>query len=417
MGYCSQCGKELKARELCDCQKNENYGDETESVTEKKHKNKKIIILMTAIVIVIIAALTFFIIWSRIENSKEVSRGSTNRENAVLENVAENYDAEDIENLEAAEKDFEDLENMLEGLSYIVDLEFDSSIAGFEGIFSNLVKDRYYFFKSTIEEIYDDSEQKADPQNKLYYEYDGKRTYSYFKLNGEEIDWISKNIYNVEPNHNLNEDNFYYDNGYYYITAGDAACGLEHISSVMNYKYFENGRYYITVEHCIALDEIGEKSINYMEVDLKNIGGKKQWTIYKNSEYQFNCDEDYGEIIDYKELKPIDYAYYKNERNNTKAQSSSRLYTDDEVFEAAKQAIKSKQNSQWAVIESYSFGDLEACTYDESSQIYTLYFKWDRYILSENRDEKYDVTAIYQQENDELKLIKIVPQMYSVSSY
>ena len=54
------------------------------------------------------------------------------------------------------------------------------------------------------------------------------------------------------------------------------------------------------------------------------------------------------------------------------------MVPDEQVFEAAKQAIKSKENSQWAVIESYSFGNLEACTYDESSQIYTLYFKWDR---------------------------------------
>ena len=39
------------------------------------------------------------------------------------------------------------------------------------------------------------------------------------------------------------------------------------------------------------------------------------------------------------------------------------------------------------------------------------------YILSENCDEKYNVTAIYQQESDGLKLIKIVPQVYSRSSY
>lgn len=184
MSYCGQCGKELKDEEICDCQKNENCNNNAKVVIVRKQKNKKRIILITAIVLIIITILIFFVILSGTENNKEILKGSVNIENFVLENA--------FENLEATEKDFEDLENMLEGLSYIVNLEFDSSIVSFENIFSNLMKDSYYFFENTIEEIYDVSEQKADPQNKLYYEYNGKKIYSYFKLNGEEIDWISK---------------------------------------------------------------------------------------------------------------------------------------------------------------------------------------------------------------------------------
>ncbi len=358
-----------------------------------------------------------------IKNNKEVSKGSEE---------TENFEEEVIEYFEAEKSDFKDLENMLKGLNYIADLEFDSSTVNFEDIFLCLISDSYYFFEDTAEEIYDDSDKKADPQKKLY-RYDvneEKDKYSYFKLKGNDIDWISKNIYNIEPNHSIDMDTLYYDNGNFYILASDGyvyyddgytiSCKNEKYTvDIMNYKHYKNGRYYITVEYSYNSDE---RSINYMEAALKNIDGRRQWTIYKNSAYQFNFDEKYGEIVEYKELNPIYYDYYKNkdkdkdkkieENTDTHSQSSSRLYTDEEVFEEVKKVIKSKENSQWGVIESHSFGNLEACTYDKNKQIYTLYFRWDNYVLSGNYSERYKSTAICQQENGNLNIIRIYSQRY-----
>ncbi len=318
MSFCPQCGKELKDKEICDCQINKNYGNRIETDIEKKFDNKKKIIIRLSILIVAVVIIILLFMFLGIKNSKEVLKGSEE---------TENFKEEEAEYFEAEKSDFEHLENMLEGLNYIADLEFDSSTTNFEDIFLYLISDSYYFFENTVEEICDDYDlgKKADPKKNLY-RYDiseEKDKYSYFKLKGNDIDWISKNIYNIEPNHSIDIDTLYYDNGYFYILASDGyvyyndgytiPCKNEKYTvDIMNYKYYENGRYYITIEYSYNSDE---RSINYIEATLKNIDGKRQWTIYKNSACQFNFGEEYGGVVEYKELNPIDYDYYKNKEN------------------------------------------------------------------------------------------------------
>lgn len=217
-----------------------------------------------------------------------------------------NINSDNQDFLVATKEDFVNLKEMLERVSSIKDTEFDCTNSKFENVFYSFITRGYgcygyeYFFGENGEEVnytFNGEVAKPDPKNRLYMEYDNNKDYSYYKLDADNVDWIAKNIFNVEPNRNMdinNTDTYmngYYYNGYYYTGAGDGGY-IGHTAEVLDYKKFDNGKYYVTIQYNMSYDELNE---NYMLVGLKNINGKKYWSVYKNSINPFN----------YNDIKPI----------------------------------------------------------------------------------------------------------------
>lgn len=214
-------------------------------------------------------------------------------------NIKSDNDYNSQELLVATNEDFANLEGMLKSLYSIKDKDFDSSTAKFEYVFYPFITQGYsscgyeYFFGEDGEELnytFNGEAAKPDPKNRLYFGYNNIKDYCYYKLDADNVDWISKNIYNVEPDHSLDvygDMGMYYYDGDYYIKSGDAGY-IGHTADILDYKKLDNGKYYVTIQYSMEYDGINK---NYMLVGLKNINGKKYWSVYKNSLNPFDCDD------------------------------------------------------------------------------------------------------------------------------
>lgn len=125
-----------------------------------------------------------------------------------------------------------------------------------------------------------------DPLDYLADSYTGN--YNYYRYDGENVDWIIRNVYGVEPNHNLYEgmdwyngiDTYaYYHDGNYYVPYlatgwGNGSPGEYEVS--VN----ENGMYVLKAE---IVDAFDDSVIGYMYVDaeLKTVDGERLWSIHK----------------------------------------------------------------------------------------------------------------------------------------
>lgn len=250
-------------------------------------------------------------------------------------NIKSDNDYNSQELLVATNEDFANLEGMLESIYSIKDKDFDSSTAKFEYVFYPFITQGYsscgyeYFFGEDGEELnytFNGETAKPDPKNRLYFGYSNDKEYYYYKLDADNVDWISKNIYNVEPNHSLDvygDMGMYYYDGDYYIKSGDAGY-IGHTADILDYKKLDNGQYYVTIQYSMEYDGINK---NYMLVGLKNINGKKYWSVYKNSLNPFECDD----------IKPITVTLNGNKltfSENQYIESGTTMVPMRAIFEA-----------------------------------------------------------------------------------
>ena len=103
----------------------------------------------------------------------------------------------------------------------------------------------------------------------------------YLKLPANDIDWIAKNIFNVEINHDINSSYYYYEDNFYYMEGGFGGAGW-HIVEIDESKQLDDGKYNITfIVYSMWADELIDTEKKYCIADLKMIDGKKYWTFYK----------------------------------------------------------------------------------------------------------------------------------------
>ena len=131
-----------------------------------------------------------------------------------------------------------------------------------------------------------------DPLDYLEYEDTGR--YDYYCYDGENVDWIIRNVYGVEPNHNLYEgmdwyngiDTYaYYYDGNYYVPYLATGWGYESLGEY-EISRDESGMYSLTVE---LLDGFEDSFRGYMYIDaeLITVDGEKIWSIHRiYKEYQ-----------------------------------------------------------------------------------------------------------------------------------
>lgn len=130
-------------------------------------------------------------------------------------------------------------------------------------------------------EYFDDAElvEENDPQgcfNKPYY----------LRYPEENVDWVLRNVFNINPIHNWksNSKGFvwaYYENGYYYVNE-DGYGLIRGNMYIENYVENSTGEYYITLK-TEEQPEYGESQTFYISAALKEIDGERIWSLYKIS--------------------------------------------------------------------------------------------------------------------------------------
>lgn len=284
-------------------------------------KNKKIIIAAVSALIVIIAAVAV-ICGVSAKNKKDsnnettVSETVSSSENTTKENFSEapeettktSTEAADITTepinpdeipgadlLSAAEK--ESLGKMLEGAMKFAYSRFTpnpiyyfynfdarkSEIKALEmltdnetGIMTDLISiygwnGVYYDRKNTSE---------ADPLKK--YGKDGKYTYRVF--DGDKVDYVIRNIFNTEPNHDhqlyKKEQYFvYYYGGKYYTSIGSN--DIEKVKvNFTNITQNADGKYVINYTFLMGDKALKDVSYHTVTAEIKELDGKKLWSIY-----------------------------------------------------------------------------------------------------------------------------------------
>lgn len=132
--------------------------------------------------------------------------------------------------------------------------------------------------------FFDDEEYvygTPDPLSYLQSSYSG--SYEYNRYKAENVDWIVKNVYGIEPDHNLKVLEYngesvymYYYDGYYYVAY--LATGMaEYFGDFVKKDVDENGVYDLKIEVLVPDDElVGYK---YVKARLKMVDGEKVWEI------------------------------------------------------------------------------------------------------------------------------------------
>lgn len=132
--------------------------------------------------------------------------------------------------------------------------------------------------------FFDDEEYvygSPDPLSCFQSSYNG--SYEYNRYKAENVDWIVKNVYGIEPDHNLKVLEYngesvymYYYDGYYYVAY--VATGMaEYFGDFVEKDVDENGVYDLKIEVLVPDDElVGYK---YVKARLKMVDGEKVWEI------------------------------------------------------------------------------------------------------------------------------------------
>ena len=154
---------------------------------------------------------------------------------------------------------------------------FISGFCGISQIYS------FIFDFNTIDEFVADAnyQKTPDPLGK----FDDLPVY--YRYSAEEIDWIIKNVFNVEPDRTIYSDEFlyYYYDEFFYIGGGYTG-DMGYDFEVENIKDLGDGKY--------EVDLLGYTDDQYMEyygdksdykivatVSLKEVDGKRFWSVYK----------------------------------------------------------------------------------------------------------------------------------------
>ena len=152
-----------------------------------------------------------------------------------------------------------------------------------------------YGWSKYCKEIYDSDYDKngnryfktPDPLNRMK-----DYGYYYYKVNGNKMDWIIKNVFNKTPSHNNktigskpNNEEFhawkgaYYYKGYYYLPFGDGG-DYTPAYKIISKELGSSGIY--TMKFRIQDENIEYTSPSYtIKAALKLVDGKRVWSIYK----------------------------------------------------------------------------------------------------------------------------------------
>ncbi|MCH5210789.1 MAG: copper amine oxidase N-terminal domain-containing protein [Oscillospiraceae bacterium] len=160
-------------------------------------------------------------------------------------------------------------------------VEYDSGnpLAGDRSIFDNILGEprcadlKLYPFDAPQENW---QGNKSDPQGRFD---------SYIRISRDEVVWILENIFNcteddiikMESNRLSSDENIYLHDGYYYMFIGGV--GWTNETTVTNIDY--DGEYFN-----VSYDSAGFMSVPehfYAVLKLKEIDGKKYWSLYKHS--------------------------------------------------------------------------------------------------------------------------------------
>ena len=201
------------------------------------------------------------------------------------------YDALEKEKMTNPTGDVADLHDLLGGLGWYGGYYDDRSINAdsinimfFTHVMWNLEK----YPGDVIERnYYDYSKTEKDPKDKF--------NYGYIRYNGEAIDWVFKNIYNVGDSvfddlHKKDKDSVYYYNQKYYSGIGGVGGGysayldeIENLGGVYQLKY-----------HQITIPDGPPKEyydIKYALVAYKKIDGVHYWSLYRVSDTPFTQED------------------------------------------------------------------------------------------------------------------------------
>lgn len=115
----------------------------------------------------------------------------------------------------------------------------------------------------------------------------------YYIFNAENVDWIVSNVFNQSPDHNLKTKERYFYNGNYYVIFYPSSCPIVDIAirgtgshtadgyTVILSKTMYNGEGYG------AVDEPGSRYSVTVQVELKEIDGKKVWSFFSIKTVEF----------------------------------------------------------------------------------------------------------------------------------
>ena len=163
-------------------------------------------------------------------------------------------------------------------------------------------------------EPYHYSNPVADPKNRF--------SYGYYKYDGEGLDWILKNIYNVDEKeitdlHKKDADTHYYYNQDYYIWMGGVGGGY---GSYLDDIEDLGGVYQITYHQITIPDGPGHFLYDkkYALVAYKKIEGKGYWSLYKVSDQPLYKDAELIDVGFYisDKYKPYPIVAFKSLANN-----------------------------------------------------------------------------------------------------
>ena len=183
--------------------------------------------------------------------------------------------------LVANKQDLASLDEFIKRLSGFIDLgDYDSSKASAIDVMEKMT-----FFEDIM--CYDlffdypDYANKPDPKNKAYHD---DEKYYYKCYSSKNVDWIIKNIFNVEKGdaHKINTDYIYYYQNSYYCTSDGGHGGEEIYYRHKDCKRLSDGKYKVDLYIGLGYD-FSEESVSgkRLEVALKEINGKRQWVLYK----------------------------------------------------------------------------------------------------------------------------------------
>lgn len=197
--------------------------------------------------------------------------------------------------LEATEDEFDEIESFVSTvfLAYeTILIEFDCETMTYQDFIDEYLTHFggdsflycYYFGESEYS-----YQENPDPLKRFVpVDYDDWHTGYYFKYSKDNVDWIATNILNISPSSITDvdfddykrEDRYYYD-GYYYHEQHWGNGDSGNYPTVVDYKRLDDGKYSVIIREDNWFTETTNGTVEAV-IALKNIGGKRLWSIYSS---------------------------------------------------------------------------------------------------------------------------------------
>lgn len=189
--------------------------------------------------------------------------------------------------LEATDADFKHLEEVAELFLFNNNFDCEKNDMGYAvsavmDFFINLYPD---YTGENVEIDFDN----IDPLKRVTKEQSSSEDYydanwsGFSRAKAEKVEWIIKNILNIEIDRNYQSNKTYYHDGYYYCD--NAIGGMEelYIHKVDSSEKLDDGKYKIKLKLYVQSYDNNPKYFGEEELiaALKNIDGKREWSFYK----------------------------------------------------------------------------------------------------------------------------------------